>query len=139
MIVVVGVDGSPVALDVLKKAADQARWREAELHIVHISQMPVVYSEVPIDLTGMAESERVAVWEQLEPALSAIDVPTKRIDLEGYPPDLLPDYAHKVGADLVVVGTRGRGNFASLILGSTSHRTIQVAGCDVLVVHPQTD
>jgi nucleotide-binding universal stress UspA family protein len=77
------------------------------------------------------------MWEQLEPSLAAIDVPSKRIDLEGYPPDLLPDYAHKVGADLVVVGTRGRGNFASLILGSTSHRTIQVAGCDVLVVNPQ--
>lgn len=139
MIVVVGVDGSPVSVEVLKKATEQARWRDAELHIVHVSQMPVVYSEVPIDLTGIAESERVAVWEQLEPSLSAIDVPTKRIDLEGYPPDLLPDYAHKAGAELVVVGTRGRGNFASLVLGSTSHRAIQVAGCDVLVVSPTTD
>lgn len=139
MIVVVGVDGSPVSGEVLKKAAEQARWREAELHIVHVSQMPVVYSEVPIDLTGIAESERVAVWKQLEPSLSVIDVPTKRINLEGYPPDLLPDYARKVGADLVVVGTRGRGDFASLILGSTSHRAIQVAGCDVLVVSPTTE
>ncbi len=101
--------------------------------------MPIVYSEVPIDLTGIAESERVAVWDQLESALSAVDVPIKRIDLEGYPPDLLPDYAHKVRADLVVVGTRGRGNFASLVLGSTSHRAIQVAGCDVLVVIPRTE
>lgn len=137
MIVVVGVDGSPVSVNVLEKAAEQARWRDAELHIVHVSQMPIVYSEVPIDLTDMAESERLAVWKQLEPSISAIDVPTKRIDLEGYPPDLLPDYAHKVGADLVVVGTRGRGDFASLILGSTSHRTIQVSGCDVLVVNPK--
>lgn len=139
MIVVVGVDGSPVSVEVLKKAAEQARWREAELHIVHVSQMPVVYSEVPIDLTGIAESERAAVWEQLESTISEIDVPIQRIDLEGYPPDLLPDHAHKVGADLVVVGTRGRGNFASLVLGSTSHRAIQVAGCDVLVVHPTAD
>ena len=139
MIVVVGVDGSPVSVAVLEKAAEQARWRGAELHIVHISQLPVVYSEVPIDLTGIAESERAAVWEQLEPSLSAIDMPTKRIDLQGYPPDLLPDYAHKIGADLVVVGTRGRGNFASLVLGSTSHRAIQVAGCDVLVVNPKID
>ncbi len=139
MIVVVGVDGSPVSVEVLEKAAEQARWRDAELDIVHVSQMPIVYSEVPIDLTGIAESERAVVWEQLEPTFSAIDVPTKRIDLKGYPPDLLPDYAHKVGADLVVVGTRGRGNFASLILGSTSHRTIQVSGCDVLVVNPKTD
>lgn len=139
MIVVVGVDGSPVSVEVLEKAAEQARWRDAELHIVHVGQMPIVYSEVPIDLTGIAESERAVVWENLEPTFSTIDVPTKRIDLQGYPPDLLPDYAHKVGADLVVVGTRGRGDFASLILGSTSHRTIQVSGCDVLVVNPKTD
>lgn len=139
MTVVVGVDGSPVSVEVLEKAAEQARWRDAELHVVHVSQMPIVYSEVPVDLTGIAESERAVVWEQLEPTFSTIGVPTQRIDLQGYPPDLLPDYAHKVGADLVVVGTRGRGDFASLILGSTSHRTIQVSGCDVLVVNPKTD
>jgi nucleotide-binding universal stress UspA family protein len=136
MIVVVGVDGSPVSRLVLEKAAEQATWRGGELHIVHVAQRPVVYSEVPIDLTGMIEAERQAVWEQLEPAISAIKVLVERVDLDGYPPDLLPGYSNQAGAGLIVVGTRGRGDLASLILGSTSHRTIQLADCDVLVVKP---
>jgi nucleotide-binding universal stress UspA family protein len=136
MIVVVGVDGSEVSRTVLEKAAEEAAWRGGELHIVHIAQHPVVYSEVPIDLTGMIEAERSAVWEQLEPTISNITIPVERIDLDGYPADVLPGYANQAGADLIVVGTRGRGDLASLILGSTSHRTIQLANCDVLVVKP---
>jgi nucleotide-binding universal stress UspA family protein len=134
MIVVVGVDGSAVSQTVLEKAAAEAAWRDGELHIVHVAQRPVVYSEVPIDLTGMIEAERQAVWEQLEPTIAAIKVPVERVDLDGYPPDLLPGYSNGAGAGLIVVGTRGRGDLASLILGSTSHRTIQLAHCDVLVV-----
>jgi nucleotide-binding universal stress UspA family protein len=136
MIVVVGVDGSEVSRTVLEKAAEEAAWRGGSLHIVHVAQHPVVYSEVPIDLTGMIEAERSAVWEQLEPAISNITIPVERVDLDGYPADVLPGYAKQAGADLIVVGTRGRGDLASLILGSTSHRTIQLASCDVLVVKP---
>jgi nucleotide-binding universal stress UspA family protein len=44
-----------------------------------------------------------------------------------------------VNASVLVMGTRGRGEFASLILGSTSHRAIQLATCDVLIVKPDPD
>lgn len=68
----------------------------------------------------------------MAPILDAHTV--ERGDPEGHPPDLLVDYASKVAASLLVVGTSSRGEFASLILGSTSHRTIPLAKCDVLVV-----
>ena len=42
--------------------------------------------------------------------------------------------AEEIGADLIVIGCRGRGNLASLVLGATSHGVIQHAPCDVLVV-----
>lgn len=136
MVVVVGVDSSPHAVKVLTRAIDVARRREAELHVVHVFNPPVVYMEVPIDLQEVAEGERRAVWAQLEPVLSGVEVPVKRIDLEGYPPDTLVAHANDIDASVLVIGSRGRGDFASLLLGSTSHRAIQLARCDVLIVKP---
>lgn len=136
MIVVAGVDSSAHAVKVLDQALEEARLRAAELHLVHVFNPPMVYTEVPIDMVAVAKGEREVVWSQLEPTLSAPGVPVTRVDLDGYPPDALVDYATGVGAMLLVVGTRGRGELASLILGSTSHRAIQLVRCDVLVVKP---
>lgn len=137
--VVVGVDESPIATAVLQRADEQARMRQVDLHVVHVTYVPVVYAEVPIDWTELAEEHRAAVWETLEPLLDSLESPVVRVDLEGYPPDTLVDYAHEHDAALIVVGTRGRGDLASLILGSTSHRAIHLATCDVLVVKATQD
>jgi nucleotide-binding universal stress UspA family protein len=139
MVVVAGVDSSDHAAKVLGRAIDEARRREAELHVVHVFNPPMIYMEVPIDMGEIAEGERRAVWSQLEPALSQTGVPVTRVDLDGYPPDVLVAYATEAGASVLVVGTRGRGDFASLVLGSTSHRAIQLATCDVLVVKPDQE
>ena len=136
MIVVVGVDSSAHSVKVLDQALEEARMRSAELHVVHVFSPPIVYMEVPIDMVAVAKGEREAVWSQLEPKLSTAGVPITRVDLDGYPPEALVGHASEVDAGLLVVGTRGRGELASLILGSTSHRAIQLARCDVLVVKP---
>jgi len=85
----------------------------------------------------VAEAQRASVWSGLEQVIDESDVAIERVDLDGYPPDTLVEYANDVDAALLVVGTRGRGDLASLILGSTSHRAIQLAECDVLVVKGQ--
>jgi nucleotide-binding universal stress UspA family protein len=77
-----------------------------------------------------------AVWGAIEEKLARAPIDIIRTDLDGYPPDTLVAYAEDVGATLLVVGTRGRGELASLILGSTSSRAIHLAKCDVLVVKP---
>ena len=133
MIVVAGVDGSSAAKHVVVIAVEQARWRDAELHLVHAAYVPVIYSDVPIDLAEFIETEREAVWNLVRPIAEGLDVPFELVDLDGYPPDALVRYANEKDACLLVVGTRGRGDFASLILGSTAHRAIQLARCDVLI------
>lgn len=143
MTVVVGVDQSPVSHLVIEHAMAEARWRSAELHLVHVTHVaqimyvPMVDGGVPMDVGKFAEAEREAVWESVRPVIAKAEVPPKIVDLDGYPPDVLVDYANRVAAQLIVVGTRGRGEFASLILGSTSHRVIHIARCDVLVVKPE--
>jgi nucleotide-binding universal stress UspA family protein len=134
MSVVAGIDDSSVAREVLAQALEQARWRGTELHVVHVLHLPIVYTEAAINWAEVAEAQQNAVWAAVADELAVDDVEVERVDLEGYPPDVLVDYASQVDAELLVLGTRGRGEIASLILGSTSHRAIHLAPCDVLVV-----
>jgi nucleotide-binding universal stress UspA family protein len=138
MIVVVGVDESPLAKEVLGRAIEEAAWRAAELHVVNVFHLPFTYVDIPVDFVAIAEGHRSAVWGQLEGQLSESSLDIRRVDIEGYPPDSLVSYANEVGASLLVVGTRGRGELGALILGSTSHRAIHLASCDVLIVKPTT-
>lgn len=81
----------------------------------------------------IAEAQRASVRGSLEKELEGSGIAIERVDLKGYP-EMLVGYANDVDAPLLVVGTRGRGDFASLILGSTSQRAIHLAKGDVLVV-----
>lgn len=140
MPVVAGVDDSPVSQLVVARALEQARSGGADLHVVHIFHMPMVYTEAAINWSEVADAQRAAVWASLESSLADPGVSVERVDLDGYPPDALVTYAADVDASLLVVGTRGRGGLASLVLGSTSQRVIHLAECDVLVVKaPETD
>jgi nucleotide-binding universal stress UspA family protein len=137
MVVVVGIDESEHAVHVVERALEEARMRDAELHVVHVFHPPILpYMGAPIDMAALATAQRQAVWERVEPHLARAAIPVERVDLEGYPPDTLIDYAKNAQADLVILGSRGRGELAALILGSTSHRAIHLAPCDVLVVKP---
>lgn len=136
MSVIAGVDDSPASELVVARAIEQARWRGTDVHVVHVATSALLYAEVSVDWTAILEAQRKAVWGRLEPVLSSSDVAVTRVDLEGYPPDALVAYADEHRASLLVVGTRGRGELASLVLGSTSHRAIHIAECDILVVKP---
>jgi nucleotide-binding universal stress UspA family protein len=138
VIVVAGVDESALAGRVLARAMQQATWRGAELHVVSVFQLPIEYLEARMDPVAVTDAYQRSVFQPLEPSMAEAEVEVERVELEGYPPDTLVAYANDVGADLVVVGTRGRGELASLVLGSTSHRALHLAGCDVLVVKPAT-
>ncbi len=140
MSIIAAVDGSPVAKDVIDRAVTQAKLSGSTLHVVHVFQPPtVVYGMAGayiFEERELEEAEQKAIWESVEPHLADIGIDWVRADLSGYPPAVISQYAKDVGATLIVVGTRGRGNFASLVLGSTSHGIIHEGPCDVLVVKP---
>lgn len=139
MIIVVGVDGGDPSQLALRRSLEVAKTFGAELHVVHVAHVsPMVMAATqtaPIGVHHILEAERKRVWEHAAHEIDdAIEVVVKRVDLEGYPADTLLDYADSVDAVLVVVGTRGRGDLAALLLGSTSHRVVNTSTRDVLVV-----
>jgi nucleotide-binding universal stress UspA family protein len=134
MTVVAGIDDSPVSRLVVARGVEQAIWRDTDLHVVHVAYLPVIYTEAAINWDEVAKAQRQSVWDGVRDVIDDADLRVERVDLEGYPPDSLIRYADDVEASLLVVGTRGRGDFASLVLGSTSHRAIHLSECDVLVI-----
>lgn len=138
MTVVVGIDGSDLSQRVVTRAIEEAERRSTDLHVIHVFHPRMLaVAEVAYDWSALAAAERRAVWNSVAPVLERAPVRYEKVDLEGYPPDTLVDYCKNVSADLLVLGTRGRGDFASFILGSTSHRAAQLAPCDVLIVRPR--
>ena len=140
MIVVVGIDDSEQSRLALRRAKRLTDWLQGDLHVVYVSHLPPVVlaaiEHAPLQLEEIEQQERNVVWDAARQILEGEgDGSTiTEVNLTGYPPDTLVEYADKVKADLIVVGSRGRGDLASLVLGSTSHRVLNTAHCDVLVV-----
>lgn len=137
--VVVGVDGSSVGEPAIGAAFAEASLRAAELVAVHawsdLTQGQfggTSYLEMPIDDFAVAEeallAERLAGWAEQFP-----DVVVRR-EIEVYGPRERLAHWSKT-AQLLVVGSRGRGGFRGLLLGSTSNWLVQHADCPVMVVH----
>lgn len=132
--IVVGVDGSPGAAAALRFAVEEARLRGAQLHAVCAWELPaMVYSGGGVD--GLPEALEQGAREILEKALA--DVPAERHVLAGHAARALLDAAE--GADLLVVGSRGLGGFARLLLGSIGQEVVHHAPCPVVVVPAPAD
>lgn len=82
------------------------------------------------DELSAARSSLEAVRAQLQ----AQGIDAHMIEGEGEPAEVITDAAKEVGADLIVVGTRGLGGAKRLVLGSVSTKVVHHAPCDVLVV-----
>jgi nucleotide-binding universal stress UspA family protein len=136
-LVVVGVDGTAPSVTALERAVEEAVRRDAELHVVYVSDLAVelfrVSGAVPVDATEIVRMQKEGVWEVIGPEIDRLGYQAEQVSLEGYPADSIVDYCNKKGANLLVLGTRGRGRLASTFLGSTSMRALEHATCDVLI------
>ncbi|WP_067701523.1 universal stress protein [Nocardia jejuensis] len=138
--VVVGVDGSPTSEAAIEAAFAEASQRVAPLVAVHtwsdqyLSQFSgLVDTSIEADQLAVAEQsllvERLAGWQEKYPDV----VVTREVYLSS-PADHLQTWSES--AQLLVVGSRGRGGFTGMLLGSTSNALVQRAHCPVMVVHP---
>jgi len=137
--IVVGVDGSSSSVEALRWATRQARLRGAILSIVTAWDYPEhptpfgIVPDLPIGVDPM-EASRRALGTLVDEVLGAD--PGIVVDchvVHGAPTPVLLESAR--GAELLVVGSRGRGTVSGALLGSVSLHCVTHASCPVAVVH----
>lgn len=132
-LIIVGVDGSPSSRAALRWALDIARLTGAAVRAITVWRIPVSYAHVPdwsdMDLAGAASSTLV---DTVREVAVADDPSVETVVLEGAAAPALLEAAET--ADLLVVGSRGRGGFAGLLLGSVTTYCVHHASCAVVVV-----
>lgn len=154
--IAVGVDGSAGSDAALRWALAEARLRGARLSVIHAYQTPqltvgdlgivagapaAVFSPEQVDrLRSAVESDahnviEAALRQAGDDALAGVEV--ERQAVEGPAVRVLIESAR--GAELLVLGSRGRGGFLGLLLGSVSQQCAQHPPCPVVILPPPDD
>jgi nucleotide-binding universal stress UspA family protein len=135
--VVVGIDGSDLSMAALRWAAHAAAVRKVPLRVVHATGgYDPMYSEVLIAAQGSLLRQATEILDQAV-QLGLDSAPDITVDTVVSPDSAVRALMREArGAQLIVVGSRGHGGFARLLLGSVSHQCVLHAASDVAVVRP---
>ncbi|ORW50673.1 universal stress protein UspA [Mycolicibacterium peregrinum] len=134
--VLVGIDGSTASELATSIAFEEASLRGVDLVALHVwcdadmSSLPSFETSAQLQVAGETLAERLAGWQEKYP-----DVTVHRIVRYDRPAQQVLD--ESVRAQLVVVGSRGRGGFAGMLLGSVSTVVTQESWVPVIVARPR--
>lgn len=145
--VLVAIDGSPHAARALEAAIGLAEQNRARLTVITSVPDPSVWLVAggayggTIDQAALLEETEREYRHLLEQAVAAVpqDVSVTSRLLHGRPSDRILGELREGDYDLLVMGSRGRGNVRSLVLGSVSHHVLNAAPSAVLIVHADVD
>src|SRR5215469_16384422 len=139
--IIVGVDGSGHSQRALEWAMKEAAIRHTRLTVLTVHEAirgyytsMVVYSDDP----ARVEEAQQAAQAEAKEVLAGLDGPhpesvTVRA-VQGFPVEELVNAGRD--ADMIVLGSRGAGGFARLLMGSVASQVVQHAQCPVLIVPP---
>jgi nucleotide-binding universal stress UspA family protein len=136
--IVAGVDGSAASVRALRWALGQAEATGAVVEAVTAWNIPTTYGFGPTVLEGedLAAVARQTLAAAVDDASAAYpDIVVHQLVQRGHPAAVLIEQAK--GADLLVVGSHGRGGFIGALLGSVSQHSVHHATCPVVVVRSE--
>ena len=137
--ILLATDGSEDASVATRAAVDLSNSSSSELHVVHVFEFipPREYINLALRIRSPFASEREG-REMLAEQVSLIEETGSIVHAAhlrmGSPVDEILNTAQEIGADLVVVGSRGLGGVKRLLMGSVSERVVHYATCPVLVL-----
>lgn len=144
--ILVGYDVSSHSRLALEQAVELAQSTNGKLTVLSVAPEPSAWmlgggAAMPIDLNQLREDTERFVRTQLDDAVDRLpgDISIQKIVKTGSPPRVILDELTRGDYDLVVVGSRGRGEISSLVLGSVSQHVLQESPVPVLVVHAEED
>jgi nucleotide-binding universal stress UspA family protein len=136
-VVVVGIDGSANSAAALRWAGSYATLIGAELHAVIACEGLMGFAFAPVSTEDLERESRHVLDRTIHKVFGAKPpVRVVKIVDHGNPTAVLVDESR--GADLLVVGDRGYGGFAGLLLGSVGGNCVREAHCSVIVVRDQS-
>ncbi len=138
--ILVPVDFSPHSDAAFEAAVVFARAFGAKIHLLHcyqiqpggISPYGIAIPSRLFDEIREAASRQLADWQV---AHAPADVPVDASTVSEAPTEAILETAKQIGADLIVMGTRGLSGFKHVMLGSVAERTVRLAACPVMTVH----
>jgi len=129
--IVLALDGSDGSQQALPLAAELAKRDDAKIVIAHVKQVsvrggPVILNEDEIQAEIRKQAEELSD-DGIETSAEMCSI------VVGGPAQAIDEIADEVGADLVVIGTRGHSPVAGLLLGSVTQRLLHISSRPVLV------
>lgn len=142
------IDFSEASTRALTYAAALARWYQANLEVLHATPRLETHGE-PAQATGVVGAAHAGpppvrasgeeLLGQIERAITATagtDIKATALVFEGSANDVIVSRSVALPADLLVMGTHGRGGFSRLLLGSVTEKVLRHVSCPVLTVPP---
>ena len=139
--ILVALDGSPVAAHAADVGIDLAQSLGGEVALIHVvdpAQNWAPESGVPAaELIKLAEQDGKRLLAEFRPR-ATLQMPPLEFVQVGKPTSEIMKAAKDWPADIIVIGSHGRGGISRVLLGSVAEGVMRHASCPVLVVRAQT-
>jgi nucleotide-binding universal stress UspA family protein len=141
--IIVPTDFSADSLFALRAACELAKTFDAQLIVLHVyPPFATIYPEGYLAVTDTANAELVSYLEkslilQQQEAEKLIGRPVRRELVSGKDFDEIVHFSQEEQADLIVIGSHGRGALSRLFLGSVTEKVLRKSRCHVLVVRDE--